>query len=85
MRAPPLTWRAISYGWEFFAGCRSSVCKAIATGTHNGFLGTRTLVGQLLDVKRIVVGANRFVAELRIFRPQSPVLSIFSIPNEGAR
>src|ERR1700704_1942693 len=65
MRAPPLRWRAISYGWEFFTGCCSSVCKAIAivTGIHNGFLGTRTVVGRLLDVKRIV-------AELRIFRPR---------------
>jgi len=85
MRAPPLTWRAISYGWEFFTGRHSSVCKAIVTGIDNVFLGPRVIVGRLLDVKRIVVGANRFVAELRIFRPQSPVLSIFSIPNEGAR
>jgi hypothetical protein len=71
MRAPPVRWLAISYGWEFFTGCCSSVCKAIAivTGIHNGFLGTRTVVGRLLDVKRIVAGANRPMAELRIFRP----------------
>src|SRR5207237_4265671 len=71
MSAPSSCGLAL-YVKKFFIGCCSSVCKAIAivTGIHNGFLGTRTVVGRLLDVKRIVAGANRPMAELRIFRPR---------------